>query len=250
MKISIITVCYNSVNTIENTILSVLNQTYENIEYIIIDAKSNDGTINIIHKYKKRISFFISEKDNGMYDAINKGITISTGEIVGILNSDDIYSNYSIIETIAEKFILNNNLDAIIGNIEFITHNRKILRHYSSKNWNTKKFKFGYMPPHPSFFCKRSIYFKLGLYRTDFKIAADFELMLRYFLINRINYTYVNRTIVSMRIGGLSTKGLSSLYTINKEIKLACEYNNIYTNYLFIYFKYLKKIFEFKIFKF
>ena len=185
-----------------------------------------------------------------MYDALNKGIAISTGEIVGILNSDDIYTNYNIIEAIAEKFILNNNLDAIIGNIEFITHNRKILRHYSSKNWNPKKFKFGYMPPHPSFFCKRSVYFKLGLYRTDFKIAADFELMLRYFLINRINYTYVNRTIVSRRIGGLSTKGLSSLYTINKEIKLACEYNNIYTNYLFIYFKYLKKIFEFKFFKF
>ena len=162
MKFSIITVSFNSEKTIERTINSVLSQNYSNIEYIIVDGDSKDSTIQIIEKYKNSIHQFISEKDEGIYDAINKGISMATGDIVGILNSDDIFSNQNIITEVVGIFLENPHLDSIIGNIAFINGNEKIVRVYNSKNWTPKKFLYGFMPPHPSFYCKRELFQKFG----------------------------------------------------------------------------------------
>jgi glycosyltransferase involved in cell wall biosynthesis len=173
VKISIITVCYNSENTIERTIKSVLSQNYSNIEYIIVDGDSKDRTIQIIEKYKNSIHHFISEKDEGIYDALNKGISMATGDIIGILNSDDIFSNENIISDIAKVFIEKPQLDSIIGNIAFINDKEKIVRVYNSKNWKPKRFEYGFMPPHPSFYCKRELFNKFGGYKKDYKIEIE-----------------------------------------------------------------------------
>jgi glycosyltransferase involved in cell wall biosynthesis len=244
VKISIITVCYNAESTIENTIISVLNQSYNDIEYIVIDGLSKDNTMNIVYKYNQKITHIISEKDLGMYDAINKGIKIASGEIIGILNSDDEFATKNIIELIASVFIKNSNLDSLIGDINFIQNN-KIIRHYSSKNWNPNKLAYGFMPPHPSFYCRKHLYTKIGFYRTDFEIAADYELLIRFLYINQLSYFYLNTIIVNMKLGGKSTNGLASLMKINSEILYACKLNGIKSNLFKLYMKYFKKVFEF-----
>ena len=248
MKISIITVCYNSESTIEDTIKSVINQTHDNIEYIIVDGGSNDKTIDIINSYSDKINKFISEKDNGIYDAINKGINISSGDIIGILNSDDYFFDNTIISNIVNIFKCNNNIDSLIGDINFVNNNNKITRNYKSLNWSPSLFKFGIMPPHPTFYCKRNLYHKFGLYNNTYKIAGDFDLLIRFLYVNKIRYHYYPKVMVIMRLGGISTRGIKSIITINKEILHSCLSNNIKTNYIFIYLKYFKKLFQYKLF--
>jgi glycosyltransferase involved in cell wall biosynthesis len=245
LKISIITVCFNANKTIEQTIISVLSQTYQNIEYIIIDGGSVDGTIGIIHKYSSNIDKIISEKDNGMYDALNKGIKLATGDIIGILNSDDFFSNNNILNLIVSKFNENLELDAIIGDVAFVNKTNKIIRHCSTKKWDISKFKFGNMPPHPSFYCKKYCYDKFGYYNTKYKIAGDFELLLRFFYINKLQFLHIPKILVSMKPGGLSTSGVKSTLTINREILDAFKINGLKTNFLFLYSRYFKKILEY-----
>ena len=246
MKISIITVCFNAKKTIEKTINSVLSQTYHNIEYIIIDGGSVDGTIEIIEKYRSKIHKYISESDYGMYDALNKGINFATGDIIGILNSDDYFCNKNILNLIASIFNEKIELDAVIGDIAFINEKNKIIRYCSAKNWNISKFKFGNMPPHPSFYCRKSYFTKYGYYNSNFKIAGDFELFLRFFLIYKINYSYLPIRMVYMRTGGLSTSGFKSTLIINREIQQAFKINGLKSNIIFLYLRYFKKIFEYK----
>jgi glycosyltransferase involved in cell wall biosynthesis len=245
MKISIITVCYNSESTIRQTVESVLNQNYDNIEYIIVDGESKDSTLNIINEYSESIAKVISEKDKGIYDAINKGIKLATGDIVGILNSDDEFYDNDVISNISKAFMQNNNLDAIIGDIVFINNKEQVHRKYTASNWNPKKFAWGMMPPHPTFYCKKSIFEKFGFYRIDFKIAADYELMMRFLLVKKITYKYLQMVFVKMSLGGASTKNFNSKLLINKEVLKACNLNNIKTNLFKIYTKYFFKIFEF-----
>lgn len=245
MKFTIITVCYNAEKTIEQTILSVINQKYSLIEYIIIDGGSSDNTLNIISKYSNSINKIISEKDNGIYDALNKGIKNSTGDIIGILNADDEFFDNSIIEKIAKSFLLNSTIDSIIGDIVFQNNSNKTIRYYSSRKWSVNKFSWGFMPPHPSFYCKRVCFDKYGKYLTDFKIAADFELLIRFLKIHKVSFKYLPIIMVKMKLGGASTSGFSSLLTINKEIYRACNLNGIKTNYLKLYSKYFLKIFEY-----
>ena len=245
MLISIITVCYNAEKTIKRTIESVHNQDYKNIEYIIVDGGSSDQTLSIINEYDHKINKIISEKDDGIYDAINKGIAIASGEIVGILNSDDIFYNTKIITKIANTFRANQNLDSVIGEINFINNNGKLHRHYTASKWNPRKFAWGMMPPHPSFYCKKLFFEKYGYYRTDFKIAADYELMMRFLLVNKLNYVYLPMVFVNMNLGGASTKDIKSKLKINKEVLYACKLNNVKTNIFKIYSKYLIKMFEF-----
>jgi glycosyltransferase involved in cell wall biosynthesis len=247
LKFSIITVCYNSENTIRETIESLFSQNYKDIEYILVDGNSKDNTINIVNEYRNKFNIIISENDHGMYDALNKGILAASGDIIGILNSDDIYSNTKVLELLANEFNKNPNFDALIGDVAFKS-NDKILRYYSSKNWNPSKFKFGMMPAHPSFYCKRELFYKYGLYDTRFKIAGDFELLLRFFLINKINYKYLPLQMVDMKLGGLSTSGFKSLYRINKEIKLAFKINSLKSNYIILSFRYFHKIFQYLFF--
>lgn len=246
LVVSIITVSYNSVNTISDTIKSVLAQTYSEIEYIIIDGCSTDGTINLVRSYGERISKFISAKDNGLYDAINKGIQVATGDIVGVLHSDDFFYNNLVVEKIARAFE-EIEIDAVIGDIQFVdpVDSLKIVRYFSSRKFNLAKFRFGYMPPHPSFYIRRELHEKLGYYKTDYKIAADYELVLRFLLIRKIKYRYLEMPFVSMRSGGVSNKSIGSNITLNREIARACRENGIYTNYLLIYSKYITKVFEF-----
>lgn len=246
LKVSIITVSYNSVNTISDTIKSVLSQTYPDIEYIIVDGSSTDGTIELVNSFGNRISKFISEPDKGMYDAINKGIKISTGDIAGILNSDDVFYNSNVVSRIAEMFSM-YNIDSLYGDDQFVDpeNTSKVVRYYSSKHFNIGKFKFGYMPAHPSFYVKRELFEKFGYYKINYKIAADFELLVRFLYVNHITCKYLEMPFNSMRTGGLSNKSLYSNYILNKEIARACRENGIYTNYLFIYSKYFSKLFEF-----
>jgi len=244
LKISIITASFNSAKTIKKTLESVKNQSYTNIEHIIIDGLSNDNTISIVNSFS-HVSKVVVEKDNGIYDAINKGINIATGDIVGILNSDDVFYDNDVITNISNAFKLNNNLDSIIGDIVFINNKEEVHRKYTASNWTPNKFAWGMMPPHPTFYCKRNIFDKFGLYRIDFKIAADYELMMRFLLVNKVTYKYLPMVFVKMSLGGASTKNLNSKLLINKEVLKACNLNNIKTNLFKIYTKYLFKIFEF-----
>lgn len=245
MKVSIITVSYNSENTIEETILSVKNQNYKNIEYIIIDGKSKDQTVSIIKKYKKDISKFISEPDKGIYDAMNKGIKLATGDIIGILNSDDLYVDNNVISTIVRQFEI-NKVDAVFADLVYVNslNPERIVRYYCSANFSTKKFMYGWMPAHPTFFVKRSCYKKYGLFKTDYKIASDYELLVRFLAKYKVNYSYLPKVIVKMRTGGASTKNFKSNWILNKEIIRACAENNIKTNMVKVLLKYFVKIFQ------
>jgi glycosyltransferase involved in cell wall biosynthesis len=246
IRVSVITVSYNCADTIADTINSVLSQTYPSVEYIIMDGGSTDGTAEIVKSYGDRITKFVSAPDNGIYDAINKGIRIASGDIVGVLHSDDFFCNENIIGQVASAF-MENETDAVFGDIRFVDRKdtTKIVRYYSSKNFRISRFRFGYMPAHPSFYVRRSLFEKLGYYKTDYKIAADYELVLRYLLINRIRYIYINLPFVSMRTGGVSNKSFKSHIILNREIAKACRENGVYTNYILIYLKYFTKIFEF-----
>jgi glycosyltransferase involved in cell wall biosynthesis len=245
MKISLITVCYNAEKTIEKTIQSVLEQDYADIEYILIDGASNDGTMAIVNKYAQNISVIKSEKDQGMYDGINKGISLATGDVVGILNADDVFSENDILSIIAKVFNTNSEIDAVIGDIAFVKETGKQTRYYSSAKWNPKKFVWGFMPAHPTFYCKKEIFIELGAYRTDFEIAADYELLIRFLKVNAIKYLYIPLLMVKMNIGGKSTSGFKSTKKINQEILKACKLNGLYTNFMMLYSKYFFKVFEF-----
>lgn len=244
MKISIITVCFNSVVTLEDTIISVINQTYDNFEYIIIDGNSTDGTLNIIKKYEQYISKWISEPDYGLYDAMNKGISLSTGNIVGLLNSDDTFTSNSVLENIA-SFHLFNEIEASYGNVLQSDQSGKLVRFYSSKNWKPTDLRFGYMPPHPSIFLKRELFEKFGYYNLSFKIGADYEFITRYFLVNKINSKYSGLTTTNMLVGGVSSSGLNSYITITNEIIKALKLNGIRFHKTYIRLRFIWKIFDF-----
>jgi len=245
LSVSIITVSYNSVETINDTINSVLSQTYKNIEYIIIDGSSVDGTIELVQSFGKRISKFISQPDDGIYEAINKGVKIASGDIIGILNSDDFFCDNLVIEKIVNSF-LKTDIDAVIGDVQFVDPEKtsKIVRYYSSRHFNPRKFKYGFMPAHPSFYVKKELFERFGFYKTDYKIAADYELLIRFLYINKIRYKYIEMPFVSMRTGGVSNKSFYSNIILNKEIVRACKENGINTNYILVYSKYFSKMFE------
>jgi glycosyltransferase involved in cell wall biosynthesis len=244
MKITIITVCYNSANTIEKTFQSVKTQTYTNIEYIVVDGGSKDTTLEVIQKYKKIVSQSVSEPDKGLYDAMNKGIKMATGDLVGILNSDDIFTEDTVLENIV-KFHKNNNIDASVGNIIQFNEEGKTVRKYSAKNWNPEKLKIGFMPAHPAIFFKRELFDKFGDYQLDFTIGADYELITRFFLRHKISWKFSNITTTSMLIGGLSSSGVSSYQLISKEIKRALSRNDIDFSYLKVQLRGFWKIIGF-----
>jgi glycosyltransferase involved in cell wall biosynthesis len=246
LTVSIITVTYNNVSTITETINSVLAQSYPDIEYVIIDGSSTDGTVAVVNSYGKKITKFISEPDYGIYDAINKGIRFASGDILGVLNSDDFFYDDNVIERIAAAFI-DTDIDAVFGDVQFVDplNTKKVVRYYSSKHFSTAKFRFGFMPAHPSFYVKRELFEKFGYYKTDYKIAADYELLIRFLHVNKIACKYLEMPFIIMRMGGISNKSVFSNFTLNKEIARACKENGIKTNIFFIYSKYFTKIFEF-----
>lgn len=245
-KISIITVCYNSESTIRDTIESVISQSYPNIEYIVIDGGSQDSTLNIINEYENKIYKLISEADHGIYDAMNKGISVSTGDIVGILNSDDYFYSDSSVADIATAFELNKKVDLVYGDVVFVNpvNTNKIVRLYSSKNFKPYKLRFGWMPPHPASFITRSSYEKIGIYSLKYKISSDYEFFVRMLLVHKLTYVRINKIIVNMRAGGVSTSGLKNSWLLNSEIVKACKSNGVYTNIFFVLLKLPFKILE------
>lgn len=243
MKISIITVTYNSEKTLEDTISSVLNQNYEDLEYILVDGASKDNTINIINSFQKKYPQklkYISEKDYGIYDAMNKGIRMATGDIIGILNSDDIFNDNFVLTDIIRAF--SNNIDAICGNLKFVRKNNVNSTVRVWKGSPYKSFSKGWHPAHPTFYVRKRIYDNYGVYDTSFNVSADFELMLRLIEINHINIRYLNRDIVKMRIGGESTCSLINIYKGNKNIIKAFNKNKIKVSYLYPIYRLTPKI--------
>lgn len=244
MKISIITVCYNSYDTIEKTFQSIKSQSYQNIEYIVVDGGSTDGTLKIIELYNKEITKYISESDKGLYDAMNKGVALATGELIGILNSDDVFTDSKVIENIV-KFHKKNNVDASLGNITQFSKVGKTVRKYSAKNWIPEKLKIGFMPPHPSIFFKKELFEKHGNYHLDYVSGADYELIVRFFLKHNISWKFSNITTTAMLIGGISSSGISSYLLISKEIIRALSRNDIRFNSLKIHLRGFWKLLGF-----
>lgn len=236
MKISVITVCYNSSKTIRDTIESVLAQNYENVEYIIVDGNSRDNTLDIVNEYKDKVDILISEPDEGIYDAMNKGIKASTGDVVGILNSDDIFASSNSLQLIAEA--MSGDVDGVYGDLVYVKENDldKISRRYSSKRFSKKKIRFGFMLPHPTFYIRKSKYQENGYYKLDYRVAADFELITRH-IQKGIKIKRVPHVLVKMREGGISSSGLLWRVHQNIEIARACKENGIRTSFFLIMFK-------------
>jgi len=242
MKISLITISYNSAKTIEKTIQSVLSQTYTDIEYIIIDGTSTDGTLEIINKYKDKITKIISEKDKGIYDAMNKGIFLATGDVVGIINSDDFYiDEFSIAKVI--DYFEKNNVGACYANLEYVDRENidKKVRSWRAGEYDQKKLSSGWIPPHPTFFVKKQIYEKYGKFNLDFSIAADYELMLR-FLLKGIKIGYIDEYLVCMREGGHSAKSVRQRFRGWQEIRKSWQVNNKKVPNFLIFRRILSKL--------
>lgn len=246
MKISIITVTYNSAATLEQTILSVVGQTYKDIEYIVVDGGSKDETLNIIAKYKNSISKTVSEKDNGLYDALNKGIAMSGGDVIGILHSDDFYIHSKVIENYVREFN-EQNADAVYADLYYIDKNNtdKIVRKWKSGRYSHGDFLSGWMPPHPTFFVKKDVYERFGKFNTDFKSAADYELMLRFIHKHKIKLGYLKEFTVKMRTGGKSNASVQNRVNANMEDRRAWAVNGLKPRFYTLYLKPLRKILQF-----
>ena len=242
-RISVITISFNSENTISKTFQSVKNQSFNNYEYLLIDGGSKDGTLNIA-KEQDHISKIVSEPDKGIYDAINKGIKNSSAEIIGFINSDDTFYDENSLQYIIDAF--DEDKDCVFGDLIYTDKNENIKRVWKGSAFKKGAFKKGWMPAHPTFYCRRSVYEKLGLYDDSFKIAGDFELMLRFLEKHNIRSKYIPKTLVNMKVGGASNNGLKSKLDIVKEEFRAFNQNEISVNKLAYIFHKAKKIKEFE----
>lgn len=250
MKVSIITVAFNSAATIAHCMQSVLDQSYSNIEYIVVDGLSKDNTLKIVREFEPLFAGkmrWISENDNGIYDAMNKGLHMATGDVVGILNSDDFFTDNDVIEKVAQAFT-DDKIDAVYGDVHFVreTNLSRCVRYYSSAGFRPWWLRFGIMPAHPSFYARKEVFQKAGLYKTDYKIGGDFEMMVRLFKRFDIKTKYLPMVFVTMRMGGASTKNVGSRLTLLREDTRACRENGVYTHPLLICLKYFYKVLEFR----
>ncbi|MDA8849264.1 glycosyltransferase [Flavobacteriaceae bacterium] len=242
-KISIITICFNSEKTIFKTLESVKKQSFNNIEHIIIDGASNDKTLEICKEYSNSIKI-ISEQDNGVYDAFNKGLKLATGDVIGFLNADDTFYNENSIQDIVDAFS-NNETDIVYGNLDYVNKEGKVIRNWISKPYKKGLMKKAWMPAHPTFYCKKEVYDQSGGYNDSFKIAGDFELCLRFLEINNIPSFYLNKKIVKMLVGGISNSGLISKWIIYKEELRSFKINKISVNPVLFFLNKLRKIKQF-----
>jgi len=246
MKVSIITIAYNSAETIEDTIRSVASQTYSDIEYIIIDGKSTDNTLSIIDKHKASVSKLVSEKDNGIYDAMNKGVKLASGDIVGILNSDDFYADEHVVADVVKTFET-EKCDGLYADLVYVDRENisMITRTWNSGKYYDGLFLNGWMPPHPTFFVRKEVYEKFGGYNTDLRSAADYEIMLRFIHKYKIRLSYLPRVITKMRSGGQSNVSIKNRIKANMEDRLAWKINGLKPGLLTLTRKPLSKVFQF-----
>ena len=253
MKVSVITVTWNSGATLRDTLESVLRQTYLDIEHIIVDGGSTDNTMELVREYEPRYHGrlrYVSEPDKGIYDAMNKGIRMATGDIIGILNSDDFYTSSDIVEILAGE-LKENHVDAVYGDIHYVDGKDldKSIRYYSSAGFRRWKLLLGFMPAHPSFYCRKETYERFGLFRTSYKVAADFENLLRLIYVGKISIKYIPKDCVTMRIGGASTSGWASHKRIMADHVRAYRENHVHSNALLDSLRYVYKVAEIVKFK-
>lgn len=247
MKVSIITVAYNSGETLADAIESVLGQTYPDIEHWIIDGGSADDTLEIIRKYEPKAQgrlHWISEKDRGIYDAMNKGIARCTGDVIGVLNSDDFFTSKDVIAKMVAAFEQEPDTDIVYGDIHFVKKEdlQKCVRYYSGRIFTPALIRFGYIAPHTSFYIRREVFEKYGVYDPSYQISADFELIARFCHIHRLKRKYLHLDFVTMRMGGASTRNLHARMLGTMEDLRACKKIGIYSNKAFIFCKYIIKI--------
>jgi glycosyltransferase involved in cell wall biosynthesis len=248
LKVSVITVVYNNASTIKSALDSVVAQTYKNIEYVVIDGGSTDGTYEILKEYYSagKINILISEKDRGIYDAMNKGIVNCTGEIIGILNSDDIYASSDVIQKVADKF-KSTQCEGLYGDLVYVKQDdvSKVVRYWKSGKFKANQFLNGWMPPHPTFFVLKSVYQNYGVFDTRLRISADYELMLRLIHRHKIKVSYLSEVLVQMRTGGASNKMVKSRIRANYEDRISWRINNIHPRFYTLTAKPLLKIRQF-----
>ncbi len=242
MKISIITVCYNSEKHIKTAIESVINQTYTNIEYIIIDGASKDNTVNVIKSYGDKITTFISEVDKGIYDAMNKGLKMATGDYLAVLNSDDFYIHNDVISSVVNELNIQKT-ESLFADLIYVEEHfpNKQVRYWKSKPFVKNSFKKGWHPAHPTFFVKNEIYKKFGYFSLDFKLAADFELMLRFLEKHQITSCYFPKAIIKMRLGGATNKSVKNIINQNIECFKAFKENQLPVSFLYPLYRLLPK---------
>ncbi len=246
LRISIITVCYNSADTIEATIQSVIAQDYKNIEYIIIDGGSTDKTLEIVNCYQRNITRIVSEKDEGIYFAINKGVALATGDIVALLHADDFYANNTVISTVVNAF-QQNKVDTVYGDLQYVDRfqSEKVIRNWKAGAYSVDLFLKGWMPPHPTFFVRRACYTAFGAYNTVLTSSADYELILRLLYKHRCSIFYIPEVLVKMRVGGQSNKSLMNRIHANLEDKKAWKLNDLKPHLLTFIRKPLSKLGQF-----
>lgn len=246
MKITIITVAFNAAHTIADTLASVATQTHPDVEHIVVDGASTDGTVDVVERQGAHVARLISEPDQGIYDAMNKGLRVATGDVIGLLNADDVYVDGKVLARVAST-MEHERLDALFGDAEFVSPERpdRPLRRYRSKRFRPDRIGWGWMPAHPTLFLRRQVYERFGLFRTDYRIAGDFELVARVFHGDTLKYRYVPEVMVRMRTGGNSTSGWRNTLLLNREMLRACRENGIETNVLKILSKYPHKLLEF-----
>jgi len=246
MKVSIITITFNSAETIEDTIQSVLSQDYKDIEYIIVDGASKDATLDIVERYRSSVSTIISEPDKGIYDAMNKGVALATGDVIGILNSDDFYADATVISDMV-KTMQESGSDACYADLVYVDRNdtTRIIRSWKSGEYRHGHFLRGWMPPHPTFFVKRSLYLKHGVYSLALRSAADYELMLRFIHKHGVSLSYLPRVITKMRTGGQSNISLKNRWRANREDRLAWKMNGLQPGLFTLLRKPLSKLLQY-----
>lgn len=246
MKISIITVVYNGEKTIRDTLDSVLTQTYPHVEYIVIDGNSGDSTMKIVQSYGDRIHRVVSEPDKGIYDAMNKGIKLATGEVIGLLNADDLYASSDVLAEVARQFT-ETQADAVYGDLLYVAQDdiEKVRRTWKAGLYRVGDFLWGWMPPHPTFFIKRECYQKFGDFRLDMRSAADYELMLRMIHKNGVKLSYIQKTLVRMRVGGVSNSTLRNRWIANRNDLRAWKTNELQPYPFTVLLKPIRKILQF-----
>lgn len=247
MKVSIITATYNSEKTLRDTIESVMSQDYSDIEYIIVDGKSKDHTLDIVQEYRNRIATVVSEPDKGIYDAMNKGIRLATGDLIGILNSDDFFIDAHVISQIVEAFEEEPSLEGVHANLYYVKQDEpsKVVRHWVSSEYKPGSFFKGWHPAHPTLYLRREVYQKYGLFDLNFPLAADFELMLRLFECKRIRTRYLDFTMIRMRLGGATSKDYSNLKKNTRECIRAFQCNNLKVPLLYPFYRLLPKLLQY-----
>ncbi len=245
MKISVITVCYNSVRTIERSLLSVAEQDYLAVEHIVIDGGSTDGTREILERFRSRLAYLISEPDSGIYDAMNKGLARASGDIVCFLNADDQYASASVLSRVALQ-MRDHNLDALMGDVGYFNEGdfSGMVRRYRSDRFHPSRLAWGWMPAHPALFLSKKVVQRVGGFKTNYQIAGDFEFIVRAFHGHQLRYQHFREVLVHMKTGGVSTSGWRAKIRLNQEVLRACRENGLQTNILKIFSKYPAKLLE------